>query len=79
MERRVLCFSVLVFARCIVVSCLVFCCVVLNATYYMVKLISHPHCFTLLHTTTQGWPRSSLYITKKYEELKEAHKGWPDR
>ena len=27
----------------------------------------------------QGWPRSSLYIAKKYEELKETHKNWPDR
>lgn len=27
----------------------------------------------------EGWPRSELYVTKKYEELKERHKGWPDR
>eukprot|EP00600_Ochromonadales_sp_CCMP1393_P006289 CAMPEP_0174963254 /NCGR_PEP_ID=MMETSP0004_2-20121128/5229_1 /TAXON_ID=420556 /ORGANISM="Ochromonas sp., Strain CCMP1393" /LENGTH=443 /DNA_ID=CAMNT_0016211861 /DNA_START=293 /DNA_END=1624 /DNA_ORIENTATION=- len=27
----------------------------------------------------EGWPRSSLYITKKYEELKESMRGYPDR
>jgi hypothetical protein len=42
------------------------------------------HIADVLYTTattirTQGWPRSSLYITKKYEELKETHKAWPDR
>lgn len=27
----------------------------------------------------EGWPRSELYVQKKYEELKEQHKAWPDR
>jgi len=27
----------------------------------------------------EGWPRSELYIAKKYEELKEQHQDWPDR
>jgi len=27
----------------------------------------------------EGWPRSELYIAKKYEELKEQHQHWPDR
>ncbi|RYG93571.1 hypothetical protein EON65_58715 [archaeon] len=27
----------------------------------------------------EGWPRSDLYVRKKYEELKEIHKDWPDR
>ena len=26
-----------------------------------------------------GWPRSEAYVKKKYEELLETHKGWPDR
>lgn len=27
----------------------------------------------------EGWPRSDLYTKKKYEELVEEHKAWPDR
>lgn len=27
----------------------------------------------------EGWPRSETYLTKKYEELLEEHKGYPDR
>eukprot|EP01031_Cornospumella_fuschlensis_P031675 gene31675-38280_t len=27
----------------------------------------------------EGWPRSELYVKKKYEELKESLKNWPDR
>lgn len=27
----------------------------------------------------EGWPRSDLYTKKKYEELLEEHKDWPDR
>lgn len=27
----------------------------------------------------EGWPRSEVYVKKKYEELLETHKGWPDR
>lgn len=26
-----------------------------------------------------GWPRSETYVQKKYEELLETHKDWPDR
>jgi hypothetical protein len=26
-----------------------------------------------------GWPRSEAYVQKKYEELVEEHKAWPDR
>eukprot|EP01041_Mallomonas_annulata_P010047 gene10047-20927_t len=26
----------------------------------------------------EGWPRSDTYITKKYSELKEEYKDWPD-
>jgi len=27
----------------------------------------------------EGWPRSSAYISKKYEELIVEHAMWPDR
>lgn len=27
----------------------------------------------------EGWPRSDTYVQKKYEDLKEEHKAWPDR
>lgn len=27
----------------------------------------------------EGWPRSDLYVQKKYEELKAIHQNWPDR
>lgn len=27
----------------------------------------------------QGWPRSSAYRAKKYEELLARSQGWPDR
>lgn len=27
----------------------------------------------------EGWPRSDLYVKKKYEELKESYQDWPDR
>ena len=27
----------------------------------------------------EGWPRSDAYVLKKYNELKEEHKSWPDR
>ena len=26
-----------------------------------------------------GWPRSEAYVTKKYEQLTEENKAWPDR
>lgn len=28
---------------------------------------------------SQGWPRSSAYVTKKYEELQDEYKEWPER
>lgn len=31
------------------------------------------------HYNGEGWPRSSTYITKKYEELIAANEMWPDR
>lgn len=27
----------------------------------------------------EGWPRSDIYVTKKYEELKAMYEAWPDR
>lgn len=27
----------------------------------------------------EGWPRSDIYATKKYEELKNMYEAWPDR
>lgn len=27
----------------------------------------------------EGWPRSDVYVQKKYEELKTIHQNWPDR
>jgi len=27
----------------------------------------------------EGWPRSDIYVTKKYEELKAMYETWPDR
>ena len=27
----------------------------------------------------EGWPRSDSYVLKKFEELNEVHKAWPDR
>lgn len=27
----------------------------------------------------EGWPRSEAYVAKRYQELLEAHKDWPDR
>jgi hypothetical protein len=27
----------------------------------------------------EGWPRSDLYVQKKFEELKALHQAWPDR
>mmetsp|Transcript_22223 Transcript_22223/g.32332 ORF Transcript_22223/g.32332 Transcript_22223/m.32332 type:complete len:459 (+) Transcript_22223:67-1443(+) len=27
----------------------------------------------------EGWPRSSAYVTKKYQELQDEHAGWPER
>ena len=27
----------------------------------------------------QGWPRSLTYAAKRYDELMEEHRGWPDR
>jgi hypothetical protein len=27
----------------------------------------------------EGWPRSDVYVQKKYEELSIQHSGWPDR
>jgi hypothetical protein len=27
----------------------------------------------------EGWPRSDAYVSKKYEQLCEEHKAWPDR
>eukprot|EP01033_Poteriospumella_lacustris_P010307 gene10307-7323_t len=27
----------------------------------------------------EGWPRSDVYVQKKYEELKTVHQNWPDR
>lgn len=27
----------------------------------------------------EGWPRSDSYVNKKFEELKDLHREWPDR
>lgn len=27
----------------------------------------------------EGWPRSDVYVQKKFEELKALHQNWPDR
>lgn len=27
----------------------------------------------------EGWPRSDLFVQKKYDELKNLHQNWPDR
>lgn len=27
----------------------------------------------------QGWPRSAVYASKKYDELLQQHSAWPDR
>ena len=27
----------------------------------------------------EGWPRSEVYVDKKYEEMNQAHSAWPDR
>jgi len=27
----------------------------------------------------EGWPRSAIYVSKKYDELKDTHSDWPDR
>lgn len=27
----------------------------------------------------EAWPRSDMYVKKKYEEMREAYKAWPDR
>ena len=31
------------------------------------------------HYNGEGWPRSSAYISKKYDELISTHGSWPDR
>lgn len=30
-------------------------------------------------TQGEGWPRSETYVEKKYNDMKEEHKSWPDR
>jgi hypothetical protein len=30
-------------------------------------------------TNGEGWPRSDSYVAKRYEQLLEEHKAWPDR
>ncbi len=27
----------------------------------------------------EGWPRSDVYVQKKFEELKASYESWPDR
>ena len=30
-------------------------------------------------TNGEGWPRSDTYVAKKYDQLLDENKGWPDR